>query len=424
MLYTKLINKITYQDVINFCNEGHKEGFILEYKSEFPSNEVIAKTISAFANTYGGLLIIGVNAPDGKPLPPFEGIVFNPSFKYEEKIESIVLSHIKEPVFPEIQVCEPVNGKTFILIRVAESHLTPHRVFDNRRIYIRTGQSSMPNAEATWDKIEWLANRRKKSEEFRELLIEEGERYFHNACNLRGINPKDKEQYFATLSFRIIPLFPQEPLTSFKELDRIKNNITIRSRGGGHFPLNVYEYDAIQHGIHKLYIIGDDERQLSHGKAFEYLYLNSFGLYIYKRDIGEVEQVIKESDRVEGKKHIKALNFYWIPIRLREFLLSAILFYQELGYWGTVQLMVELYNALGVQIRPVSLNNVHGWFRDKVFLVPSDNLKWEKTTTIPFLKDQLEDILIELTEAAAWSLGIKYFTQEKIREYIKEKLGY
>jgi len=36
----------------------------------------------------------------------------------------------------------------------------------------------------------------------------------------------------------------------------------------------------------------------------------------------------------------------------------------------------------------------------------------------------MEDILIELTEAAAWSLGIKYFTQEKIREYIKEKLGY
>src|SRR3989344_4922253 len=110
MIYTKPINEISYQDVIDFCSAGHSEGFILEYKKDFPSNnEIIAKTVAAFANTYGGLLIVGVNAPSGNPVAPFDGIIFDPALKYEEKIQSIILSHIKEPVFPEVQVCDVVD---------------------------------------------------------------------------------------------------------------------------------------------------------------------------------------------------------------------------------------------------------------------------------------------------------------------------
>ena len=191
MLHTKRINEIAYQDVVDFCDAAHEEGFILEYKRDFEklSNEKLAKTVAAFANTYGGVLIMGVNAPKGKPVAPFDGFTVDPAVKYEEKIESVVLSHLKEPVFPEVRVCDPVNGKTFIVVRVAESHLTPHRVAHNTKIYVRTGQSSTPNAEATWDKIEWLTTRRKKSEDFRELLIDESERYFRDGCQLPRANP-------------------------------------------------------------------------------------------------------------------------------------------------------------------------------------------------------------------------------------------
>jgi len=424
MLYTKPINEITYQDIIDFCAAGYSEGFILEYKRDFASlsNEKIAKTVAAFANTYGGILIIGVDAPSGKPVAPFEGFNFDTSLKYEEKIESVILSHIKEPVFPEVRVCDPMNGKTFIVVRVSESHLTPHRVSDNTKIYVRTGQSSTPNVEATYDKIEWLATRRKKSEEFREILIQESERYFNDACKLRGINPKDKEPYFAILSVRIIPLFPQEPLIPFKSLDNIESDITVQSRYEGQFPPHLYESDPIQNGIRKLYVIRDDVKEPAHGKAFEYTHLNAFGLYFYKHDIGDVdERAVKKLDGSEEKIKVKGMNFYYIPSILHRFLASAILFYQKLGYWGTVQITAELTNALGVHVPHPLKGVIYGG--DEVLLVPSDHLKWEKTVGVPFLKERMRDVVVEMVDVTAWSLGIRYFTEERIRKYLNETFG-
>jgi hypothetical protein len=421
MLYTKRINEVSYKDVVDFCEEGHAEGFILEYKRDFASlsNEKIAKTIAAFANTYGGILIIGINAPNSKPMVPFEGFTFDPSLKYEEKIESIILSHIKEPVFPEVKVCEPVDGKTFIVIRIVESHLTPHRVADNTKIYVRTGQSSTPNVEATWDKIEWLVTRRKKSEEFRDLLIKESERYFKDACKLRGIDPEDKNHYFAIFSIRIIPLFPQEPLIPFRNLENIENDITVRS--GGSFPPNFYNGDLIQNGIRKFHVLRDKESEAAHGKTFEYTHLNTFGLYFYKRDIGDInEQPIRKPDGTEGSIKRKGLNFYWIPSILHRFIASAILFYQKLGYWGTVQITMELSNSLGIAMEHPLKGRI---LEDDDLFVPSDHLVWQKAATLPFLRDRTRDVVVEMIDAAAWSLGVRYFTEERIRNYLQEKFG-
>jgi len=423
MLFTKPINEITYQDVIEFCEGDHAEGFILEYKRDFPSNEMIAKTIAAFANTYGGLLVIGVAAPNGRPVPPFEGIAFDGSLKYEEKIESVVLSHIREPVFPETRVCEPVDGKTFVLVRVSESHLTPHRVAANSRIYVRTGQSSTPNEEASWDKIEWLASRRRKSEEFRELLIEEGNRYFRDACKLRGIDPNDKKHYFAVLSLAAVPLFPRERLVPFKNLDRIGNQIRVHDRAGNQFPRSFYEGQPIQEGIRKLYIAGDDATRPVHGSWFEYTHLNSFGLYLYKRDIGIINTGPGTNpDGSPGSIELRTINFHWISSPLHQFLSSAVIFYEKLAYWGTVQVKVELTNALGTRLAH-PLSGQIALMDHSDLLVPSDHLTWEETVPFPTLRDHLRDVVVEIVDSAAWSLGVRYFTEDRIRASLKENFG-
>ena len=58
MLFTKEITKITFEDVVNFCKEQMPESINLDYKEDFPRH--LEKTISAFANTMGGLIILGV----------------------------------------------------------------------------------------------------------------------------------------------------------------------------------------------------------------------------------------------------------------------------------------------------------------------------------------------------------------------------
>ena len=55
-------SKITIKEIRNFYDQQFSEGLRIEYKREFPQNVDLAKTICAFANGAGGILLIGVEA--------------------------------------------------------------------------------------------------------------------------------------------------------------------------------------------------------------------------------------------------------------------------------------------------------------------------------------------------------------------------
>ncbi|GAI10680.1 unnamed protein product [marine sediment metagenome] len=134
MLFTKEITKITFEDVVSFCNQQIPESINLDYKKEFPTD--LEKTISAFANTMGGLVIIGVEDKDSKPKLPVKGLKYQEGLR--ERVNSIILANIYPPVFPEIQVCDQVRKRTFIIIRIPQSNMTPHYIRHRTKIYIRT----------------------------------------------------------------------------------------------------------------------------------------------------------------------------------------------------------------------------------------------------------------------------------------------
>ena len=58
MIYTKSISELTWGDVEEFCRQKVGEGAYLDYKEDFPTH--LYKTISAMANTFGGVILIGV----------------------------------------------------------------------------------------------------------------------------------------------------------------------------------------------------------------------------------------------------------------------------------------------------------------------------------------------------------------------------
>jgi hypothetical protein len=72
-MLAKPIDQIGFEDVDEFCRTGAREGLLLDYKADFPAR--LDKAIAAFANTYGGHILVGVgeqatsSSPRRNPVP-------------------------------------------------------------------------------------------------------------------------------------------------------------------------------------------------------------------------------------------------------------------------------------------------------------------------------------------------------------------
>lgn len=409
MLFTKEITAITYQDVVEFCNQQIPESINLDYKRDFPKN--LEKTISAFANTTGGLIVIGVEDKDSKPKLPTKGIKYQKGFR--EKVNNIILSNIYPPVFPEIQVCESVKNKTFVVIRVPESHTVPHYIRHKTEVYIRTDDITKPERLAQKEEIEWLLDKRKKSEDFREFLIQESEDYFYGTSRLASIDIEDISKYFGVISLRILPLFPRDTFIDYKDLDNIKNEIAVGR--GTQFPYFINRGTPIQNGIHHLELRKPlKEEESPHGLPFQYFQLNTFGLYLYKEDIGDFRELLKE-----GQKE-KVINYYSIAETIHYFLTSASKFYQKLGFWGVLLFQVEMKGVLGVIIPHPLKNSLHLRDEQKFLHIPKEKFKWERKLSAVKLKDDVTSFSVDVLRDIAWSFGIEFIDEKRVREVLEK----
>lgn len=122
------------------------EGLYIDYKRSLVEKDKIAKAVSAFANTYGGFLIVGIEE-DPKTNEPDQHFLLDESTKKQETIRSAIVERI-QPV-PDFST-KAVQGKNpdgddgwVILVQVPESSQTPHIHYDGR-VYRRRGESSNP----------------------------------------------------------------------------------------------------------------------------------------------------------------------------------------------------------------------------------------------------------------------------------------
>jgi len=165
-LRNKPLDSVTFADIEAFCLQKLPEGPTLDYKVEIPND--LGKLVAAFANTLGGLIVLGVkahktnNEPDWPPtgMPKVIGI--------EERITSICQDTIYPPVRPEISpiIDNPDgSGKVLAIIRVIESREAPHAV--KGFVYERVGSQGRPYFFSQIDRIKHLLDRRQKIEEHR-----------------------------------------------------------------------------------------------------------------------------------------------------------------------------------------------------------------------------------------------------------------
>jgi predicted HTH transcriptional regulator len=138
-LWHKPASLIEFSDIGAFCETMQPEGARLDYKGvSFPKD--LAKTIAAFANTLGGLIILDVEADTtfNKPIwPPKQGLPAEAGLS--ERVIQIAQDSIYPPVGVAVSNAIPndlLPGHVLVVIRVNESREAPHAIDKNRRVYV------------------------------------------------------------------------------------------------------------------------------------------------------------------------------------------------------------------------------------------------------------------------------------------------
>jgi hypothetical protein len=159
----KPLGEITWNDILKLCADQETEGPELEFKRDLPAkagrrdpwldncqsigeyarNE-IAKEVVAFANTYGGTVLVGIEETKDKPNRASRPAPLPQAHELARRLRQAIYDVI-DPPLPVLEATgvEADSGKNgVIVIRVSVSRRRPHRLTPNKEIYTRRADES------------------------------------------------------------------------------------------------------------------------------------------------------------------------------------------------------------------------------------------------------------------------------------------
>jgi len=172
MLFSSPLHSLEFRQIEEFCRHW-PEGVRVEYKRELVPQH-IPKTVSSFANTSGGVWVIGVGTDVmNRPVFPIHG--FPRTAGIEERITQSCYQNLYPPLFPEIKIVDVpgAGGHVVAVVQIRESLDAPHAIENSTKVYMRTNSTTEIVQLAEIDRIEYLLKRRQQPEEKREQLIED-----------------------------------------------------------------------------------------------------------------------------------------------------------------------------------------------------------------------------------------------------------
>ena len=328
-MFTKPAADITFSDIEEFCKE-YDEGVRVEYKREI---QHIPKIVSSFANTMGGIFIIGVETDENNRVKfPIQGI---PNRKgIIEQIEQSALTSIFPSVIPEVIICDvPNTDNVVVIIRVNESPQAPHAIQNSTRIYIRTGSITQPYELADIDRIEYMLKRREGSQEITPQILKRIEERIESSVEISSPDLDRNSPYLDTtlpnLTVIARPVFPYRPIISTGDLfDFAKNDEFLRS------------YDSL---VSRSRVAGGlFTRTLARldGSSYTYRELNEYGI-VYQRS---VLRKIPTNWQPNRGCYLMPEQFVW---KIGELIRLVQSFYEKCEYAGYIEVKAQLRQILG-----------------------------------------------------------------------------
>jgi hypothetical protein len=224
MLFPKPISDLTFEDIEEFCKR-FKENTRVEYKSTFDDSvkRKLPKVLSSFANSYGGILIIGINAPAGAPQEPYEGIVFP-----EREPGLTVQSLCRDNIFPEIPlytnfVSSRTPDNAFLVAQVNESPKAPHAIENSTQVHVRAEGGTERTSLADIILVERMLLRRREVLARWKEFFDESDR-LAKAVGFALDTPR--------LGLRIGPQYPTEVVITREKVSEFLSEHNRRYRAG------------------------------------------------------------------------------------------------------------------------------------------------------------------------------------------------
>jgi hypothetical protein len=357
-MFTKHISELNYNDINDLVNiQNEQEGNHLDFKQEIGSNlekakKELAKDISAFANSGGGYLVIGVT--DKYEIVGIEKTIQNKPI--DEWINQILSSNIEPHLFYyDPKIIEIPNSELVLLvIHVPESMKKPHIVTELNNYYIRINDSCKPaNHNQIRDMFEFSRNRTDEFNDFlrKRNLLDENNSDFgvnNNSKQLSSEVPLKTSSPKPIILISLIPKYPDEERFNIPHWDLI-NWLDKNSSGYNPIP------NASIYSTHQAYDIKFDGILLQHDANIglvSYFEILSSG-YV---EAGLSAKVAFPYPKDKGESFAIALD------------LTPIIGYemQILGFAKKLYTFMKYYDEILLQISFVNVQNLnlHGLNQD------------------------------------------------------------
>lgn len=415
--FASTLENLKHSDIVAFCNQGVSENIYLDYKQEIKADK-LSQSVASFANTKGGILLIGVSEDKTTKLPDkTEGITDNGTLS--ETINQIIANVTPFPTCRFAIIPHKNKGKAFVIILVEEGASAPYFTVHKPVVYVRTGDISTPISESNRADLLALTERGEVADAkiqsslnlATEIFDERYKRARDSAkAEQRQKNPPSQmerlmdtsyvdDMYGYTAPITISSVIPNNPdeLADHKVL--LDEQMDFRFNKGSHtVPTSML--DPVRYGI----ATRNEQAFNIDRKVVRYAYVNKYGLIQLRTEL---------NDAHNGAEYHNLFRALWT---VADTLRYASTYYSHFKYAGLLRLNVQLEN-LDKELMLLGSANI--MFDEGILPVDLTSYEWTvELSTHDLTTDTAKLILTKLFTDIYLDLGFSDIAPEA-RDYIK-----